>query len=213
MKSSAGAEEHWDEVYGAQSTDLGWYEPEPSTIGLVTAHSAPDDSVIDVGGGDSRLIEELLDRGYEDLTVLDLTSVALDRARSRLGSCAPRVRWIHADVTRFEPDRTWELWHDRAVFHFLVDEDQRDAYRAVLRRAVAPGGMLIVAAFGRGAPERCAGLPVVHYDADSLTAAFAPDFEPIAVDRLDPARADEGDQRPYVAGVFARVIMQPRTGT
>jgi len=211
--SSVRPEEHWETVYGARSQDLGWYEPEPSTLELVTAHSSAGDSLIDVGGGDSRLVDNLLDLGYDDVTVLDLSTVALDRARTRLAARALTARWVHADVTQFEPDRTWDLWHDRAVFHFLVDEDQRDAYRAVLRRAVAPGGSLVVAAFGPGAPERCAGLPVVHYDANSLTAAFAPDFQPIAVGRLDPARSGEGDQRPYVAGVFNRVSAQPRKGT
>jgi len=206
-------EEHWEKVYCARTQDLGWYEPEPSTLELVTAHSSPGDAVIDVGGGDSRLVDHLLELGYDDVTVLDLADVALDRARSRLAARGPVVRWIHADVTQFEPDRTWDLWHDRAVFHFLVGEDQRDAYRAVLRRAVAPGGSLVVAAFGHEAPDRCAGLPVVHYDAHSLAAAFAPDFEPIAVSRLDPARSGVGDQRPYVAGVFTRVSVQPRKGT
>ena len=198
------AEEHWDGVYGAPSEDLGWYEPEPSTLGLVTMHSSSKDAVVDVGGGDSRLLDNLLDRGYEDVTVLDLSAVVLDRARNRLGSRARDVTWIHSDVTRLDPERTWDLWHDRAVFHFLVDKEQRDAYRAVLRQAIAPGGALVVAAFALGAPERCAGLPVVHYDSDSLTAAFAPDFEPIAVNRLDPSPGGIGDQRPYVAGVFTR---------
>lgn len=204
MMSAKPSEEHWDVVYGAGSEHLGWYEPEPSTLGLVTTNSSPKDAVIDVGGGDSRLVDNLLDLGYGDVTAFDLSAVALERARSRLGSRAGGVRWIQGDVTEFEPDRTWDLWHDRAVFHFLVEEKQRDAYRAALRKAIAPGGLLVVAAFAPGAPERCAGLSVVHYDEDSLAAAFASDFEVVAVSRLDPARSDQGDQRPYVAGVFAR---------
>ncbi len=204
MVGSPRSEEHWDDVYGQPSENLGWYEPDPSTLGLVTSHSSPQHSVIDVGGGDGRLVDNLLDLGYEDVTVLDLSAVALDRARSRLGSRRQRVEWIHCDVMQFEPDRTWDLWHDRAVFHFLIDEDRREAYRSVLRRAVEPGGMLVVAAFGLGAPERCAGLPVAHFDENSLTAAFAPHFTPITVRDLAPARPGEGDQRPYVGGVFRR---------
>ncbi len=204
MVGSRRSEEHWDEVYGQRSESLGWYEPDPSTLGLVTSHSSPRDSVIDVGGGDGRLVDNLLDLGYEDVTALDLSAVALDRARSRLGSRAAGVGWIHCDVTLFEPYRTWDLWHDRAVFHFLVGEEPRDAYCAVLRRSVEPGGLLVVAAFGLGAPERCAGLPVAHFDADSLTAAFAPHFTPITVRGLAPTRSDEGDQRPYIGGVFKR---------
>ncbi len=202
--SSESREAHWDAIYGSPTEDLGWYEPEPSTLALATAHSSPQDAVVDIGGGDSRLVDNLLDLSYEDVTVLDLSAVALDRARSRLGTRAQGVTWIHGDVTSFDPERSWDLWHDRAVFHFLVDEKQRAAYRAVLRRAIAPGGVVVVAAFAAGAPEQCAGLPVVHYDSDSLTAAFAPDFEPIAVSCLEPSPGGEGDQRPYVAGVFTR---------
>jgi SAM-dependent methyltransferase len=197
-------ERHWDAIYRNPSEDLGWYEPQPSTLRLVTMHSSPNDAVIDIGGGDSRLVDNLLDLGYEDVTVLDLSTVVLDRARRRLGQRAKRVQWIQADVTRFEPDRTWNLWHDRAVFHFLVDDVRRDAYREVLGRALAPGGVLVIAAFGHAAPDRCAGLPVAHYDASTLPAAFAPDFEPLFIGDLDPARADEGDQRPYVGGAFTR---------
>ncbi len=196
--------EHWDQIYADRPTEeLGWYEPAPSTLALVTEHCAPEDPVIDVGAGTSGLTQALLALGYEDLTVLELSQVALDRARSRLGSRAELVRWIHADVTAFEPDRTWQLWHDRAVFHFLVDQEQRDAYRSTAHRALAPGGVLVVATFGADAPDHCAGLPVSRYDPDSLAAAFAPEFEVVSVETVGPASAVLGDQRAYIAGVFS----------
>ena len=199
------AEDHWDTVYEGQPTEaLGWYEPEPSTLALVTAHSTPDSSVIDVGGGDSRLVAELLDRGYHDLTVLDVSAVALGRARDRLGPNARRVDWVHADVLSFVAERTWDLWHDRAVFHFLTTDDERAAYRAAATRAIAPAGRLVVAAFSTDGPEQCAGLPVRRFDVDSLPAEFAPDFEPVAVGPVTPSRPDEGDQRPYIGAVLVR---------
>ena len=201
-----GEPEHWDRVYeGGPTEQLGWYESEPSTLELVTAHSTPDDSVIDVGGGDSRLVDALLARGHDDLTVLDLSNAALERARDRLGSRARAVEWVRADVTEFAPDRTWDLWHDRAVFHFLVTEAWRDAYRAAALRAIAPGGRLVLATFASDGPEQCAGLPVCRYDVDSLPAAFAPGFETVAVGPIAPIRSTDGDQRPYVGAVLRRV--------
>lgn len=199
-------EEHWDKIYARRPTaDLGWYEPEPSTLGLVTAHASLGDSVIDVGGGDSRLVDRLLDLGFGDLTVLDLSAVAIERARGRIGSRGSAVAWIHADVTEFVPSRTWDLWHDRAVFHFLVTKAQRDAYRAAAVRAVAPEGLLVVATFSSDAPEKCAGLPVSRYDLDSLPAAFAPEFDVVTVSAIAPGRSAEGDRRPYVGAVLRRV--------
>lgn len=198
-------EAHWDEIYTTRSShELGWYEPEPSTLELVTAHTTPANSVIDVGAGDGRLVDELLDRGYRDVTVLDVSGASLERARDRLGARADEVEWIHADVTRFVPVRTWDLWHDRAVFHFLVEVDERDAYRAAAGRAVSASGKLVIASFRTGGPDHCAGLPVCRYDPDSLPAEFGPTFEKVSVDHLPSGRPTEGDQRPYVAAVLAR---------
>ena len=200
------SEEHWNAVYGRRPTvELGWYEPDPSTLGLVIAQSTPGDSVIDVGGGDSRLVDALLDRGYGDVTVLDLSEVALERARGRLGARGQTVDWIHADVTGFAPERTWAMWHDRAVFHFLVTSEQRDAYRAAALRVIAPGGRLVVSTFSSEGPEQCAGLPVCRYDVDSLPAALAPEFELVTVGPLAAGPSAEGDQRPYIGAVLTPV--------
>ena len=196
---------HWDGVYGRGPTEeLGWYEPGPSTLALVIDNADPHDSVIDVGGGDSRLVDALVDRGHRDITVLDLSEVALDRARRRLGARADGVDWIRADVTDFLPTRTWDLWHDRAVFHFLTTDEQRTAYRNAAARAVAPRGRLVIATFGPDGPEQCAGLPVCRYDLDSLPAALAPDFEALTVAPLAPGPWEEGDHRPYIGAVLTR---------
>jgi len=197
-------ETHWDTIYERGEPDeLRWHEPVPSTLPLVLAHSARLDPVIDIGGGASRLSNQLLVRGYLDLTVLDLSETALIRGRHVMGCNAGAVEWLHADATRFTPYRRWCVWHDRAVFHFLVDEADRDGYRRAAAAGVAPGGVIVVATFGPDGPESCAGLPVCRYDAPSLAAEFADDFEPLVTTSLEPSSA-AGDQRPYVAAVLRR---------
>jgi SAM-dependent methyltransferase len=196
---------HWEAVYRGRATeDLGWYEPRPSTLDLVLRFSDPADAVIDIGAGDSRLPDELLEAGYERITVLDLSETALDRARSRLGSDAESVRWICADVTRWTPPRRWDLWHDRAVFHFLIDEADQQAYKAAALQTVPAGGKLIVATFAPDGPEQCAGLPVKRYDTDELAAVFAPEFRLVEHQHLPANETDVGDTRPYIAVVFER---------
>lgn len=201
---------HWNDVYGARPSEhLGWYEPVPATLDLVLEHSNVDDPVLDVGAGDSRLIDQLIAAGYRDLTLLDLSEVALERAGARLGSAAVDVAMVAADVTTWSPPRTWALWHDRAVFHFLVDAEDRAAYRRTAAAALAPGGRLVVATFGPDGPERCAGLPVRRYDVDDLAEALAPEFRPIGASPLRPRDPAIGDQRPYIGGVFELVESDP----
>lgn len=198
-------QEHWDTIYRSRSTeDLGWYEPSPSTRDLVLRFSTPTDPVIDIGGGDSRMVDELVECGYEDVTVLDLSSAALERSRHRLGSAAENVNWVRADITEWEPTLTWALWHDRAVFHFLTNEHDRRLYVETARRAIAPGGHLVIAAFAPDGPEQCAGLPVERYDANGLADAFGPDFHLVEHAELSGQTAGVGDGRPYVVAVMRR---------
>jgi SAM-dependent methyltransferase len=135
-----------------------------------------DASVIDVGGGASRLVDRLLERGHTDVTVLDIAAHSLTIARHRLGDRAVKVRWLTADVRSWRPDRTFEVWHDRAVFHFLVTDDDRRSYLDVLRTAVPVGGFVIMATFALDGPEQCSGLPVVRYDPLSLVAVLGEGF-------------------------------------
>ena len=198
------SQSHWDSVYAATSSDeLGWYERVPSTLGLVTAYSGPTDPVIDIGGGTSSLTLELARLGYHDLTVLDISERALCASGATLHRYREHVSWIHADVRRYRPDRRWQLWHDRAAFHFLVDPEDRVAYRSVAASAVEPGGMLIIATFAPDGPDRCAGLEVRRYDVAALAAQFSPDFDLVEGRRLIPIEA-VGDQRPYVAVALRR---------
>lgn len=196
---------HWDSVYATEHLDgLGWYEPRASTLGLVRAYSAPGDSVIDVGGGTSLLTMELAGLGYRDLTVLDISERALCASRNALGEHAEVVNWIRADVTSYRPDRRWQLWHDRAVFHFLVEQEAREAYRSVAASAVEPGGILIVATFAAEGPTKCAGLDVRRYDVAALAGELAPDFDLVEGRRLTPISAT-GDQRPYICVALRRI--------
>jgi 2-polyprenyl-3-methyl-5-hydroxy-6-metoxy-1,4-benzoquinol methylase len=195
---------HWDGVYsGGPTEERGWYEPAPSTLDLVLRHSDPTDGVIDIGAGDSGLPTMLRSEGYGDITMLDVSDVALERSRRRLGEQGATLTWLRADVTDWEPNRTWEVWHDRAVFHFLIDEADRKAYVNVARSALVPGGRLIVATFSPEGPDRCAGLPVRRYSGEDLVAAFTPGFEPVEVVDIEPA-STIGDRRPYVAVVLRR---------
>ncbi len=172
--------DHWESVYASRATDaVSWFQPRAErSLAFIQATGVPRSAaIIDVGGGASTLVDDLVDRDYTGVTVLDLAGTALAAARARLGPRAARVRWLEADVTRVEfAEGAFDLWHDRAVFHFLTEADQRAAYVAAVLRALRPGGHLIVATFAQDGPVQCSGLPVVRYSADSLQAAFGRQF-------------------------------------
>lgn len=175
----SGREAHWDRVYSTkQSTEVSWYQPIPDRSLRMIADTGVErqDALIDIGGGASTLTDRLLASGYGDLTVLDVSASAFRHCRTRLGESAGRVEWIVTDVTRFEPRRHYRLWHDRAVLHFLVDESERQRYRAALCAALPAGGHLIIATFGPGGPQRCSGLEVRRYDAEGLQSLLGSEF-------------------------------------
>lgn len=177
--SDAPRAAHWQAVYtGKADTAVSWFEAEPAvSLALIDLIGiAPEVPVIDVGGGASRLVDRLLERGFSDVTVLDLAEAALAAARRRLGVRAAGVTWIAGDVTGWQPARQYGLWHDRAVLHFLTTAEDRAAYVARLRRALAPGGHAIIGTFAPDGPERCSGLPVVRHDAASLSALLGAAF-------------------------------------
>jgi ubiquinone/menaquinone biosynthesis C-methylase UbiE len=171
----AAASEHWDHVYERKGDDVSWFRPTLDRsleiidrLGLVAGATA-----IDVGAGASTLVDDLLARGFGEITLADLSQVALDTTRSRLGGQLEQVRFVVGDITRVSlPANAYDLWHDRAVFHFLTDPDARAAYVRQVLHAVRPGGNVIVATFGPRGPEQCSGLPVVRYDEHSLHATF-----------------------------------------
>lgn len=171
---------HWQNVYATKSeTEVSWFQASPAiSLDMIRAAS-PDraPAIIDIGGGASRLVDALLQGGYRNLTVLDVSANALDTAKKRIGAAASTVDWIVADATTWRPAKTWDVWHDRAAFHFLTDPHDRAAYVECLRSAVAPGGHVIIATFAPDGPEKCSGLPVQRHDSASLSAELGPEFE------------------------------------
>ena len=172
--------EHWDTVYKTKGPDqVSWYRPhlERSLAFLKAASLSFDAGIIDVGGGASSFVDDVLDLGHSNVTVLDLSETALQAARARLGERATLVKWICADVTRAPlPDRAFDFWHDRAVFHFLRDPLARSDYVDTVRRSVKLGGHIVVATFGPHGPEKCSGLDVLRFTPETLHAEFGADF-------------------------------------
>jgi ubiquinone/menaquinone biosynthesis C-methylase UbiE len=182
-----GREEHWDDVYTRKARDeVSWYRAhlERSVAWIEEYAPGPDAHVVDMGGGASTLVDDLLERGFGRVTVADLSAVALEATRGRLGERAQRVRWVVGDATApLLEDASVDVWHDRAVFHFLTEPERRRAYVEQVRRCVRPGGHVIVATFAADGPERCSGLPVARYDAHELADAFGEGFS-----RVEDAR-------------------------
>ncbi|RSM85220.1 class I SAM-dependent methyltransferase [Kibdelosporangium aridum] len=170
---------HWNTVYDTKGEDgVSWYQATPAvTLELLdTLRIGHDASVIDLGGGASVVVDHLLARQFTDVSLLDVSKVALDNTKARLGPAAEQVHWLHRDIFDWTPERRYDLWHDRAVFHFLIDEHERDSYLHVLRSGTAPDGKVIIATFDTHGPTHCSGLPVVRYNATELAQIFAPHF-------------------------------------
>jgi len=170
---------HWDEVYRTRPADsVSWFQPDPtpSLAVLDQLNLPPETPLIDIGGGASNLVDALLRRGWLDLTVLDISAAAFAMAKARLKADAARVTWLVHDIADWVPKRTYGVWHDRAVFHFLAEPTQREGYRRALTAAVAPGGHVIVATFAPDGPDRCSGLPVCKYDEQTLAAELGPEL-------------------------------------
>lgn len=174
------ARTHWDAVYRTKAPDaVSWYRPHLETSIALIQRVAPDPSasIIDIGGGESTLVDDLLAKGYRNVTVLDVSPTAIEFARKRVGEQARQVSWLTADVTQAAlAPRHYDVWHDRAVFHFLTAAEQRAAYVRRVAESMKPGGYVIVATFGPEGPEKCSGLSVVRYNADSLHDEFGSQF-------------------------------------
>jgi trans-aconitate methyltransferase len=169
----------WDQVYqNKESTAVSWYQeyPDQSMRLIEQAVSSPDEAIIDVGGGASVLVDSLLQKGYHQLAVLDISATALKCAQQRLCERAQMVEWLVADVTAFEPPHRFSLWHDRAVFHFLTAEADRKNYLAVLRKALEPNSHLVLATFAEDGPEKCSGLAVERYSVEKMVQTLGKEF-------------------------------------
>ena len=195
---------HWEEVYQTKPLEsVGWYQPKPETsLSLISRlELSSDAAIIDVGGGDSLLTDHLLNLGFEDLSVLDISAAALRRAKKRLGIRSGEVHWLESDILDFEPVRSYALWHDRATFHFLTHPVQIKKYLEIARKAIPHEGFLILGAFSDKGPPTCSGLPVQRYSILELQRVLAPHFDLVHglnLDHITPS----GSVQAYTFGLF-----------
>lgn len=195
MDTNGAKQSHWDQVYSTKALEQSsWYQPKPSiSLDFVQQFSiAKDAAIIDVGGGDSLLIDHLLDLGYQNISVLDISSKALERAQNRLGERAQSVKWICADAAQFEPTEQYDFWHDRAAFHFLNTTADIQHYAQTAAQAIKPSGFLVIGTFSEQGPKKCSGLEIKQYSEQSLVQVFGNPFKKIhcqQVDHLTPTQA------------------------
>ncbi|CAG8566770.1 23482_t:CDS:1 [Cetraspora pellucida] len=179
--STNNVENHWETVYKTKApNDVSWYCPhlETSLRFIEKAIQSQNLPIIDVGGGQSTLVDDLLARGYQNISVLDISETAINGTKERLGKAAKNVKWLTADITQVKlPEHYYDVWHDRAVFHFLTTPEQRAAYVKQVALAMKSGGHVIMSTFGPQGPEKCSGLEVIRYDAESLREQFGEQFQ------------------------------------
>jgi SAM-dependent methyltransferase len=198
---------HWEETYAEKAPNrVSWFQDRPvRSLDLIKAAGLePTAGIIDVGGGASNLADELLRIGYSDVTVADISARALERARDELGPDGLRVHWLQADLRTCDFARTFDLWHDRAVFHFMVTAPDREAYLAALRRALAPGGHVVILTFGPAGPPECSGLPVQRYDADTLQATLGAEFRRLS-SGLEAHKTPSGSEQQFLYAHLVRI--------
>lgn len=171
---------HWEIVYETKNQDeVSWTQEIPKTS-LAFIHSFGLDKsakIIDIGGGDSKLVDHLLDQGFQNITVLDISEKALEKAKIRMGEKATKVNWIVSDILDFEPTETYDVWHDRAAFHFLTTEEEIEKYKSIVKKSVA--GFLIIGTFSENGPLKCSGLEISQYSEEKLTSTFEENFDKI----------------------------------
>lgn len=174
----ADAVEHWDQIFSTKAPDqVSWFQREPAaSLRLLRRWSTPTASLVDIGAGDSTLVDRLLDEGWRDVTVLDISAQALERVQARLATRAASVSYVASDLRSWNPDRTFGAWHDRAVFHFLVEPTDRDRYVRVATEAIEGGGVLVMATFAADGPTECSGLPTSRYEPEDLAKTFGAAF-------------------------------------
>lgn len=180
--------EHWETIYQTKELkDVSWYQlkPETSLDFLVDANIPKNAKIIDIGGGDSFLVDHLLELGYQDITVLDVSEKALERAKERLGNNASKVKWIVEDVITFQAPEKYDFWHDRAAFHFLTEPEEIRTYVSTVEKSLNPSGTMVVGTFSDRGPEKCSGIAIKQYSATALTETFTEKFEKLKCISLD----------------------------
>ena len=171
--------EHWDSIYSTKKiNEVSWYQkvPETSLRLIGNASVSKKSKIIDIGGGDSLLVDSLIEEGYRDLSVLDISSKAIEKVQNRLGGKASSINFIISDITEFKTYAKFEIWHDRAVFHFLTEEDQIEKYKILVKNCIKPGGHLIIGTFSENGPDKCSGIAISKYSTKELVELFSDDF-------------------------------------
>jgi ubiquinone/menaquinone biosynthesis C-methylase UbiE len=179
---------HWETIYQTKELqDVSWFQPTPETsLSFLKQFNIPTTAkIIDIGGGDSFLVDNLLDLGYQDITVLDISAVALDKAKQRLGDRADKVKWIVADAATFRPTEKYDFWHDRAAFHFLTQEQEIESYLDTVQKSIQPTGVLIIGTFSEQGPKKCSGIEIKQYSETTITDRLTKFFEKIRCITVD----------------------------
>lgn len=179
---------HWENIYQTKDLkDVSWYQPTPTTsLDFLKQFNIPTTAkVIDIGGGDSFLVDHLLDLGYSDITVLDISAVSLDRAKQRLGDRATKVKWIVADAATFKPTEQYDFWHDRAAFHFLTQEQEITNYIDTIQKSIKPTGVLVIGTFSEQGPKKCSGIEIKQYSETTMTDRLKMFFEKVKCITVD----------------------------
>ena len=179
---------HWENIYQTKDLkDVSWYQPTPATsLDFLKQFNIPTTAkIIDVGGGDSFLVDHLLDLGYTDLTVLDISASALDRAKQRLGDRSKKVKWIVADAANFKPTEQYDFWHDRAAFHFLTQEQEITNYIDTIQKSIKPEGVLVIGTFSEQGPKKCSGIEIKQYSETTMTDRLKKFFEKVKCITVD----------------------------
>ena len=206
-----GKKSHWERIYSEKKpTDVSWYQAHPEySLAMIEATGAGIEAdIIDVGGGASTLVDHLLAAGYQRLSVLDISPTAIAQARERLGIRANKVSWLECDITDYTPGHRFDIWHDRAVFHFLTTTEERSRYLANLKAALKPGGHAIIATFAEDGPAECSGLEVVCYNPESLSNTVGDGLHLVET-RLERHRTPHGGIEDFVYCRFCRDAPEP----
>jgi ubiquinone/menaquinone biosynthesis C-methylase UbiE len=179
---------HWENIYQTKDLkDVSWYQPTPTTSldFLKQFNISTTAKIIDIGGGDSFLVDHLLDLGYTDLTVLDISAASLDRAKQRLGDRSTKVKWIVADAATFKPTEQYDFWHDRAAFHFLTQEQEITNYIDTIQKSIKPTGVLVIGTFSEQGPKKCSGIDIKQYSETTMTDRLKKFFEKVKCITVD----------------------------
>jgi ubiquinone/menaquinone biosynthesis C-methylase UbiE len=180
--------EHWEKVYNTkQLTEVSWYQPTPAvSLDFIREFRLNKDAaIIDVGGGDSYLADHLINDGYTNITVLDISEAAINRAKKRLGAKAGLINWVVSDITEYHPDRQFDFWHDRAAFHFFTTEEQINKYLAIANKAISASGKIVIGTFSENGPTKCSGLPIKQYSESALITLIKNWFQKIKCIHMD----------------------------